>query len=136
MRWRRWPPPTRSCSGPGSLFTSVMAALTGAGMAEAVENARGRIVSCSTSSPRTRDRRAEGWDHIRAFSRHVGLLRGPGGIVAHRGDLDGARQCERVEIDAEAAAGWGGTCTRRTWPTPTPTGRPTIRSSWGRRSAT
>jgi uncharacterized cofD-like protein len=93
--------------GPGSLFTSVIAALTVPGMAAAVENARGRIVSVLNLVTQNAETAGlSGWDHIRAFSRHVGLLRG-GGIVAHRGDLDVPDSVERVEIDAEAAAGLG-----------------------------
>ena len=93
--------------GPGSLFTSVMAALKVPGMAEAVESARGRIVSVLNLVTQNAETAGlTGWDHIRSFQRHAGLTRG-GGIVAHRGDLDVPGSVDRVEIDAEAAAGLG-----------------------------
>jgi uncharacterized cofD-like protein len=93
--------------GPGSLFTSVMAALKVPGMAEAVESARGRIVSVLNLVTQNAETAGlTGWDHIRAFQVHAGLLRG-GGIVAHRGDLDVPESVDRVEIDTEAAAGLG-----------------------------
>ncbi len=93
--------------GPGSLFTSVIAALAAPGMAAAVESARGRIVSVLNLVTQNHETSGlSGWDHLRAFGLHVGLLRG-GGIVAHRGDLDVPASVERVQIDTEAAAGLG-----------------------------
>ena len=93
--------------GPGSLFTSVMAALKVPGMAEAVEAARGRpIVVLNLVTQNAETAGLSGWDHIRALQVHAGLLRG-GGIVAHRGELDVPATVDRVEIDADAAAGLG-----------------------------
>jgi uncharacterized cofD-like protein len=93
--------------GPGSLFTSVLAALKVPGMAEAVETARGRIVSVlNLVTQHAETEGLNGWDHIRAYALHAGLER-PGGIVAHRGGLDIPEGLERVEIDDEAATGLG-----------------------------
>jgi uncharacterized cofD-like protein len=93
--------------GPGSLFTSVMAALKVPGMAEAVESARGRpVVVLNLVTQNAETAGMSGWDHIRAFQVHAGLMRG-GGIVAHRGELAVPETVDRVEIDADAAAGLG-----------------------------
>ena len=93
--------------GPGSLFTSVLAALSVPGMAEAVDAAKGRVVSVLNLVTQNAETAGmTGWDHIRALQGHAGLTRA-GGIVAHRGDLDLPMTVERVEIDAEAAAGLG-----------------------------
>lgn len=93
--------------GPGSLFTSVLAALKVPGMAEAVDAARGRIVTVlNLVTQNAETEHLTGWDHIRALQVHAGLKR-PGGIVAHKGDLDVPETVDRVEIEAEAAAGLG-----------------------------
>lgn len=93
--------------GPGSLFTSVMAALAVPAMAEVVEAAPGRVVSVlNLVTQNSETAGMTGWDHIRAFQVHAGLLRG-GGIVAHRGELDVPDTVSRVEIDRDAAAGLG-----------------------------
>ncbi|MFP5332827.1 MAG: uridine diphosphate-N-acetylglucosamine-binding protein YvcK [Acidimicrobiia bacterium] len=93
--------------GPGSLFTSVLAVLKVPGITEAVEVARGRIVAVLNLVTQNAETESmTGWDHIRAYSAHAGLTR-PGGIVAHKGDLVVPATVERVEIDADAAAGLG-----------------------------
>jgi uncharacterized cofD-like protein len=94
--------------GPGSLFTSVIAALSVPGMSDAIESAKGRIVSVLNLVTQNAETAGFiGWDHIRAVQVHAGLLRA-GGIVAHRGDLDVPDSVDRVEIDADEAAtlGW------------------------------
>jgi uncharacterized cofD-like protein len=93
--------------GPGSLFTSVLAALMVPGIAEAVEAAPGRIVAVLNLVTQNHETAGlAGWDHIRALQVHAGLTRA-GGIVAHRGDLAVPDSVNRVEIDAEAAVGLG-----------------------------
>lgn len=93
--------------GPGSLFTSVMAALKVPGITDAIQAARGRIVAVLNLVTQNAETEGmTGWDHIRAYSVHAGLTR-PGGIVGHRGDLDVPDTVRRVEIDADAAAGLG-----------------------------
>lgn len=93
--------------GPGSLFTSVLAVLKLPGMAPAVQSAKARIVSVLNLVTQNAETLGlSGWDHIRAYETHAGLTR-PGGIVAHRGDLDVPDSVDRVEIDTEAAAGLG-----------------------------
>lgn len=93
--------------GPGSLFTSVIAALKVPGMAAAVQAAQGRVVvvlNLVTQNAETLG--LTGWDHLRAFQAHAGLNRG-GGIVAHKGELAVPDGLERVEIEDDAAAGLG-----------------------------
>lgn len=93
--------------GPGSLFTSVLAVLKVPGIAEAVESARGRIVAVlNLVTQNAETEQMTGWEHIRAYSAHGGVFR-PGGIVAHRGDLEVPDSVHRVEIGADAAAGLG-----------------------------
>ncbi len=94
--------------GPGSLFTSVMAALVVPGIVEAVDRARGRIalvLNLVTQDGETLG--MSGRDHVSAFTRHAGLIR-PGGIVAHRGPLRVPDGHDAVEIEAEEAnaLGW------------------------------
>lgn len=93
--------------GPGSLFTSVLAALSVPGVVEAVDAARGRIVAVLNLVTQNAETAGmTGWDHIRALRDHAGLVRA-GGIVAHRGPLDVPPSVDRVVIDPEAAAGLG-----------------------------
>lgn len=93
--------------GPGSLFTSVMAALAVPGMAQAVDGARGRIVAVLNLVTQNAETLGlSGWDHVRAYRLHAGLQR-TGGIVAHRGHLDVPDTVHRVAIEADAAAGLG-----------------------------
>ncbi|MEX2654938.1 MAG: uridine diphosphate-N-acetylglucosamine-binding protein YvcK [Acidimicrobiia bacterium] len=93
--------------GPGSLFTSVIAALAVPGLAEAIDAAKGRIVTVLNLVTQNAETAGMGgWDHIRALHVHTGLVRG-GGIVAHQGDLAVPDTVDRVEIDSDAAAGLG-----------------------------
>jgi hypothetical protein len=72
-----------------------------------VDAARGRIVSVlNLVTQHAETAGLSGWDHIRAYRLHAGLMRA-GGIVAHRGALVVPDALQRVEIDAEAAAGLG-----------------------------
>ncbi len=94
--------------GPGSLFTSVMAALLVPGIVEAVERSQGKIalvLNIVTQDGETLG--LSGHDHVAALTRHAGLIR-PGGIVAHRGPLEVPSGHEAVNIDAEKAnaLGW------------------------------
>lgn len=93
--------------GPGSLFTSVIAALAVPGMAEAIDRARGRVVAVLNLVTQNAETAGlSGVDHITAFRTHAGLQRA-GGIVAHGGDLDVPDGVERVSIDPQEAAGLG-----------------------------
>ena len=94
--------------GPGSLFTSVMAALLVPGIVEAVDRASGRIslvLNLVTQDGETLG--LSGHEHVSSLTRHAGLIR-PGGIVAHRGPLRVPEGHDAVAIEAEEAnaLGW------------------------------
>ena len=94
--------------GPGSLFTSVIAALAVPGMADALHTAPGHVVFISNLV--TQDGETLGMtcsDHLEAL-RRVGGVDVTGTIVAHRGDLDVEGPIEHVRADkAELATmGW------------------------------
>ncbi|MDH3397420.1 MAG: uridine diphosphate-N-acetylglucosamine-binding protein YvcK [Acidimicrobiia bacterium] len=94
--------------GPGSLFTSVIAALAVPGMAEALQSAPGHVVFVANLV--TQDGETLGMtcaDHLEAL-RRVGGVDVAGTIVAHRGDLHVKGPVEQVEVDKAdlAAMGW------------------------------
>lgn len=94
--------------GPGSLFTSVLAALVVPGMAEALREAPGHVVFISNLV--TQDGETLGMncaDHVGAL-RVIGGIDVTGTIVAHRGDVHMDPPIEQVRVDrAElASAGW------------------------------
>ncbi len=94
--------------GPGSLFTSVLAALAVPGMAGAMRTAPGHIVFIANLV--TQDGETLGMtcaDHIDALHR-VGGVRVAGTIVAHRGEIRMEGPIEQIRVDkAELASmGW------------------------------
>ena len=94
--------------GPGSLFTSVIAALTVPGMVEALHTAPGHVVFIANLM--TQDGETLGMtgaDHLDAL-RRVGGLDVTGTVVAHRGDIHAESPAEQVEVEraAMAAKGW------------------------------
>jgi len=94
--------------GPGSLFTSVMAALAVPGMAEALQGAPGHVVFIANLV--TQDGETLGMtcaDHLDAL-RRIGGVDVAGTIVAHRGDIDMEPPLEPIRIDRTelAAMGW------------------------------
>jgi uncharacterized cofD-like protein len=94
--------------GPGSLFTSVIAALVVPGMAEALQAAPGHVVFIANLV--TQDGETLGMtcgDHLDAL-RRVGGVDITGTIVAHRGDIRMEGLVEQIRADkAEMATmGW------------------------------
>ena len=94
--------------GPGSLFTSVLAALVVPGIAATLRTAPGHVVFVSNLV--TQDGETLGMscaDHLAAV-RLIGGVDVTGTIVAHRGDLHMDPPIEQVQADrAElASAGW------------------------------
>lgn len=93
--------------GPGSLFTSVVAALRVPGVAEAVNAAPGRLVvvlNLVTQDGETLG--LGGAEHIAALHRHGGIARA-GTVVAHRGPLLVPAGLEPVVVgEGEAVPGW------------------------------
>ncbi len=94
--------------GPGSLFTSVIAALAVPGMAEAMRTAPGHIVFIANLV--TQDGETLGMtcaDHLEAL-RRVGGVDVTGTIVVHRGEIPMEGPVQQIKADkAEMAAlGW------------------------------
>ena len=94
--------------GPGSLFTSVLAALVVPGMVAALHDAPGHVVFLANLA--TQDGETLGMtcaDHIEALHR-IGGIEVTGTVVAHRGTIDVEPPIEPVRVDrAELAArGW------------------------------
>ncbi len=93
--------------GPGSLFTSVMAALVVPGMAEALHEAPGHVVFISNLV--TQDGETLGMscaDHIEAL-RRIGSVGATGTIIAHRGEFEMVPPLEQVRIDRAELADMG-----------------------------
>ena len=93
---------------PGSLYTSVIAALAVPGIAEAVNRAAARIVivlNMVTEDAETLG--MKGVEHLEALQRVGGLARA-GGIVVHEGPVPVSAPLDVVDIDVEWAAdrGW------------------------------
>jgi uncharacterized cofD-like protein len=93
--------------GPGSLFTSVMAALVVPGMTEAMHDAPGHVVFIANLV--TQDGETLGMtgaDHLEAL-RRVGGVGVTGTIVAHRGEIAMAPPLEQVRVDRAELADMG-----------------------------
>ncbi len=94
--------------GPGSLYTSVIAALAVPGIADAVNESVGSVsvvLNMVTEDAETLG--MTGMDHVEALEA-VGGLRRPGGIVLHEGPVPVSAPLEVVDVDREWAArrGW------------------------------
>ncbi len=94
--------------GPGSLFTSVLAAVAVPGIAEAINRSEGRIVfvlNLVTQDGETFH--LSGAGHVEAVHTHGGLIRS-GTVLAHQGPLRVPEGLQRVELDEVNAAilGW------------------------------
>lgn len=90
--------------GPGSLFTSVVAALRVPGIVEAVNRSPGRVVAVLNLVTQDGETLGLGGiDHIAALQTHGGLER-PGVVVAHRGALAVPAGLEAVRADG--ISGW------------------------------
>lgn len=93
--------------GPGSLFTSVIAALEVPGMSEAVDGSPATLVhilNLTTQDAETLGMSAA--EHIAAIHRHTGLRR-TGTILAHAGELDLPEPIDPVGVpDPDEVAGW------------------------------
>lgn len=94
--------------GPGSLYTSVMAALKVQMLAPAVQTVSAQkvfVLNLVTQDGETLGMR--GGEHLAALRRHCGI-EGPGVVVVHSGDLKVPEGLTPVDIDSDAAAelGW------------------------------
>lgn len=94
--------------GPGSLYTSVMAALKVQMLAPAVQASTAQrvfILNLVTQDGETLG--MTGADHLTALRRQCGI-EGPGVVIVHDGELVVPAGLNRVDLDAEAAAelGW------------------------------
>ena len=94
--------------GPGSLFTSVLAAVAVPGIADAINRAQGRIVfvlNLVTQDGETLHLAGPG--HVEAVHTHGGLIRS-GTVLAHQGPLAVPEELQGVELDEVNAAilGW------------------------------
>ena len=93
--------------GPGSLFTSVLAAVAVPGIADAINAARARLVfalNLVTQDGETLG--MTGLEHLRACRAHGGLLRG-GVVVAHQGPLEVPAGLSEVTLGEAEAGGFG-----------------------------
>jgi uncharacterized cofD-like protein len=93
--------------GPGSLFTSVAAALMVGGMVEAVNASQARLVLVCNLT--TQDGETLGMDaaaHLRELLHHTGL-RPPGVVVANQAEFEVPDRVEVVKADREAVAALG-----------------------------
>lgn len=93
--------------GPGSLFTSVIAALLVPGLSEAVAASPGRKVFVSNLI----DQDGETWGlpgaaHLEALQRFGGVD-GPGMVVAHDGPLEVPEGHRRVAYEEDSVGMWG-----------------------------
>ncbi len=92
--------------GPGSLFTSVVAALLVPGMAEAVMSAPAEkvfVANLVTQDGETWD--LDGAGHVDALIRH-GRVDGPGIVVVHDGPLDVPPGLQPVRFDDDLVGSW------------------------------
>lgn len=93
--------------GPGSLFTSVIAALLVPDLAKVVmASAARRVFVCNlvTQDGETWD--MDGEDHVEALSR-LGGIDGPGTIVVHDGPLDIPPGHRRIDFEGALVGSWG-----------------------------
>lgn len=93
--------------GPGSLFTSVIAALLVPGLAEAVmaSSAR-RVFVCNLVDQDGETWEMDGPAHVNALS-SMGGIDGPGTIVLHDGPLDVPPGHTRIDFDDPLVGTWG-----------------------------
>ncbi len=92
---------------PGSLYTSLIAALRAPGVATAVNEADGEIVWVMNLVTQHRETLGmSGPDHLRALQEVGGISR-PGTILLHDGPLVVPGIVERVELDVIDAVEWG-----------------------------
>ena len=92
--------------GPGSLFTSIIAALLVPDLAKVVMASAGRrvfVCNLVTQDGETWD--MDGEDHVEALSR-LGGVDGPGTIVVHDGPLDVPRGHRRIDFDGALVGAW------------------------------
>jgi uncharacterized cofD-like protein len=93
--------------GPGSLFTSVIAALVVPGMTEAINAAAAPIVYvCNLTTQDGETLGMDAADHLDALIRMTGL-RPPSAIVAHGGGVLAEPPLTAVGVDLEALATYG-----------------------------
>jgi uncharacterized cofD-like protein len=93
--------------GPGSLYTSLMAAMKVSGLAEAVMASHAqRVFVLNLVDQDGETMGMTGLQHLEAMSEHIGLD-GPGVIVVHDGDLVVPAGHGRIELSADAAAAHG-----------------------------
>ncbi len=93
--------------GPGSLFTSVMAALLVPGMADALHSAPGHVIFICNLV--TQDGETLGMtcaDHLEAL-RRIGGVEVTGTIVAHQAEIDIEPPLEQVRVDRVDLSGMG-----------------------------
>ena len=93
--------------GPGSLFTSVIAALLVPGLPEAVmaSSAR-RVFVCNLVNQDGETWDLDGPGHVAALSTFGGVD-GPGTIVVHDGPLDVPAGHSRIDFDEQLVGTWG-----------------------------
>jgi uncharacterized cofD-like protein len=93
--------------GPGSLYTSLLAALMIPGLAEAVRASRaGKVFVLNLITQDGETYGLSGAGHLEALHRFA-KLDGPGAVVVNRGDLRIPAGLETVAVDMEEAARWG-----------------------------
>ena len=94
--------------GPGSLYTSLIAAMKVGGLADAVMSARAqRVFVLNLVDQDGETMGMNGIQHLDEMSSHIGLA-GPGVVVVHDGELVVPPGHSRIELRAEDAAadGW------------------------------
>lgn len=92
--------------GPGSLFTSVIAALAVPGIADAIDRSAGRVVfvlNLVTQDGETLG--MSGFRHLEAVIEMAGLRR-PGMVLGHVGPLEVPGGLDEVTIESADGAGW------------------------------
>ncbi len=88
--------------GPGSLYTSTIAALAVPGMVAAVNGSGARLVYvCNLTTQDGETFEMDGGAHVEALTATVGL-RAPDAIVASTSELDVPAPLEQVQVDSEA----------------------------------
>ncbi|MEX1208787.1 MAG: uridine diphosphate-N-acetylglucosamine-binding protein YvcK [Acidimicrobiia bacterium] len=91
--------------GPGSLFTSVIAGLRVPGIADAVNEAGGRLVYvCNLTTQDGETLGMTGLDHVAALE-SIGRVRRPDAVVAHDGELEVPAGLMRVSLAADELPG-------------------------------
>jgi uncharacterized cofD-like protein len=91
--------------GPGSLYTSVIAGLRVPGIAEAVNEAGGRLVYvCNLTTQDGETLGMTGVDHVAALE-SIGRVRRPDAVVAHDGALEVPPGLTRVSLTTDELPG-------------------------------